>query len=591
MNYKPFVTGNQSNGNAGTKACDDAGKARIETVPGKDYSLLPMWPTDLLFSQNSKDSPDAGFKPSGEEEKIDTEDLGNESEASGKDSEVPSTEEPRKDQRVNQELDASINITNNINTASNGNNTNNVNAVSSTVNAARIEVNVVDPKTSIELLNDPNMPELEDIIYSDNKEDVGAEADMNNLDAFMPVSPIPTTRIHKDHPVEQIIGDLNSTPQTGRMKNNLKEHEEPKKVIQALKDPTWIEAMQDELLQFKLQKKDERGIMIKNKERLVAQGYTQEEGIDYDEVFAPVARIEAIKLFLAYASFKDFVVYQMDVKSAFLYGKIKEEVYVCQPLGFEDPDFPNRVYIVERALYGLHQAPRAWDKGLQVKQKNDGIFISQDKYVTEILKKFGFTDVKTISTPMETQKPLLKDGHGEEVDVHLYRSMIGSLMYLTYSRPDIMFAVCACTRYQVNQKMSHLHVVKRIFRYLKGQPKLGLWYLKDSPLDLVAYTDSDYVGAILDRKSTIGDSNEKKLIQMIKIHTDQNVANLLTKAFDFDDGKTIWNGIRVNTGNSKLMLLGINLLLLGKVNAARHNLLLLLKVNAVRHKLTTVGEH
>ncbi|GJS62751.1 uncharacterized mitochondrial protein-like protein [Tanacetum coccineum] len=142
--------------------------------------------------------------------------------------------------------------------------------------------------------------------------------------------------------------------------------------------------------------------------------------------------------------------------------------------------------------------------GLQVKQKEDGIFISQDKYVTEILKKFGFTDVKTASTPMETQKLLLKDEDGEEVDVHLYRSMIGSLMYLTSSRPDIMFAVCACARYQVNPKVSHLHAVKRIFRYLKGQPKLGLWYPKDSPFDLVAYTDSDYAGASLDRKSTTG---------------------------------------------------------------------------------------
>ncbi|GJU85355.1 hypothetical protein Tco_1292901 [Tanacetum coccineum] len=141
--------------------------------------------------------------------------------------------------------------------------------------------------------------------------------------------------------------------------------------------------------------------------------------------------------------------------------------------------------------------------GLQVKQKEDGIFISEDKYVTEILKKFGFTDVKTTSTPMETQNPLLKDEDSEEVDVHLYRSMIGSLMYLTSSRPDIMFVVCACARYQVNLKMSHLHVVKRIFRYLKGQPKLGLWYPKDSPFDLVAYTDSDYAGTSLDRKSTI----------------------------------------------------------------------------------------
>ncbi|GKD53862.1 ribonuclease H-like domain-containing protein [Tanacetum coccineum] len=201
--------------NAGTKACNDAGKARMETVPSKDYSMLPMWPADLLFSQNSKDSLDTGFKPSGEEEKKDAEDLGNE------DSEIPSTKEPR----INLEKNDNINITNNINTASDGNNTNNVNAVSSTVNTDGIEVNVVDPKSSIELPDDPNMPELEDIVYSDDDEDVGAEADMNNLDAFMPVNPIPTTRIHKDHPVEQIIGDLNLATQTRRMTKNLKEHD------------------------------------------------------------------------------------------------------------------------------------------------------------------------------------------------------------------------------------------------------------------------------------------------------------------------------------------------------------------------------
>ncbi|GJZ33134.1 uncharacterized mitochondrial protein-like protein [Tanacetum coccineum] len=264
----------------------------------------------------------------------------------------------------------------------------------------------------------------------------------------------------------------------------------------------------------------------------------------------------------------------MDVKSDFLYGKIEEEVYVCQPLGFEDPDFPDRVYKVEKVLFGPHQAPRAWyetlstylldngfqrgkiDKtlfikrvksdillvqvyvddiifgstkkslctefekmmhkkfqmssmgeltfflGLQVKKKEDGIFISQDKYVTKILNFFGFSDVKTASTPMETHKPLLKDADGKDVDEHLYRSMIGSLMYLTSSSLDIMFVVCAYARFQVNPKSSHLHALKRIFRYLKGQPKLGLWYPKDSPFDLVAYTDSDYAGASLDRKST-----------------------------------------------------------------------------------------
>ncbi|GJS87791.1 retrovirus-related pol polyprotein from transposon TNT 1-94 [Tanacetum coccineum] len=202
-----------------------------------------------------------------------------------------------------------------------------------------------------DLPTDLLMPDLEDTgIFSGayDDEDVGAEADLNNLETkIMNVSPIPTTRIHKDHPKDQIIGDINSATQTRRMTKISEEH--AMKVTQALTDPSWIEAMQDELLQFRLQKvwrlvdlpkgkhaigtkwvyrnkKDERGIVVRNKARLVAQGYTQEEGIDYDEVFAPVARIEAIRLFLAYASFMGFIVYQMDVKSAFLYGS-NETVY------------------------------------------------------------------------------------------------------------------------------------------------------------------------------------------------------------------------------------------------------------------------
>ncbi|GJU89047.1 putative ribonuclease H-like domain-containing protein [Tanacetum coccineum] len=418
-------------------------------------------------------------------------------------------------------------------------------------------------------------------------------------DLVVPIPTTPHTRIHKDHPIDHVIGDVQSSVQTRRMTSSYSElgflsaiyegkthknlhtclfacflsQEEPKRVSKALSNPAWVEAMQEELLQFKLQKvwilvdlpkghraigtkwvyrnkKDERGIVIRNKARLVAQGHTQEEGINYDEVFAPVARIEAIRIFLAYASYMGFMVYQMDVKSAFLYGQIEEEVYVCQPPGFEDPDHPDKVYKVVKALYGLHQAPRAWydtlanyllcngfqrgkidqtlfikrqkghillvqiyvddiifgstkkelcdefeklmkDKfqmssmgeltfflGLQVQQKKKGIFISQDKYVHEILRKYNYTDVKSASTPTDLEKPLVQDGDAADVDEHLYRSMIGSLMYLTASRPDII--------------------------YLKGKPSLGLWYSKDSPLELVAYTDSDYAGATQDRKSTTG---------------------------------------------------------------------------------------
>ncbi|GKD47158.1 hypothetical protein Tco_1271803 [Tanacetum coccineum] len=175
---------------------------------------------------------------------------------------------------------------------------------------------------------------------------------------------------------------------------------------------------------------------------------------------------------------------------------------------------------------------------------------------------------------METQKSLLKDEDGEEVDVHLYRSMIGSLMYLIYSRHDIMFAVCACARYQVNLKVSHLHAMKRIFRYLKSQPKLGLWYPKDSPFDLVAYTDSNYAGVSMDRKSTTGGCQFlgcRLILWQCKKQT--MVANSTTEAKYVAASRCCGqNGIGVNAGDSKLMLLGINLLLLGKVNAARHKL-------------------
>ncbi|GJV83283.1 putative ribonuclease H-like domain-containing protein [Tanacetum coccineum] len=603
MNYKPVVAGNQTNGNAGTKENIDAGQDGKKIVPDQEYILLPLLTSDPSLSKSSKDFPDAGFKPSREEEKIDSEHSEN------KDSKVPNTEEPR----VHQEQDANVN------------NTNNINTVCPTVNAADIENNTVDKNIVYGCIDDPSMPNLEEIVYSDDDEEVGAEADMNNLATTMPK-----------------VWTLVDLPYGKRAIGT-----------------KWV---------YK-NKKDDRGIVVRNKARLVAQGYTQEEGIDYDEVFAPVARIEAIRLFLAYASFMNFIVYQMDVKSAFLYGTIEEEVYVCQPPGFEDPEFPNKVYKVEKALYGLHQAPRAWyetlstyllenrfrrgtidktlfikkDKddillvqvyvddiifgstkkslctefeqmmhkrfqmssmrelafflGLQAKQKDDGILISQDKHVVDILKKFDFATVKTASTPMKTNKALIKDEEAADVDVYLYRSMIGSLMYLTASRPDIMFVVCACARFQVTPKTSHLYDVKRIFRYLKGHPKLGLWkstiggcqflrrrliswQCKKQTIVANSTTEAEYVAAanccgqvlwiqnqLLDygynfmntkiyidnesiicivknpvfhsktkhietRHHFIRDSYEKRLIQVIKIHTDHNIADLLTKAFD-----------------------------------------------------------
>nr|GEW31732.1 retrovirus-related Pol polyprotein from transposon TNT 1-94 [Tanacetum cinerariifolium] len=225
-------------------------------------------------------------------------------------------------------------------------------------------------------------------------------------------------------------------------------------------------------------KKDKRCIVIKNKARLVAQGHTQEEEIVYEEVFTPVARTEAIRLFLAYASYMGFTLYQMDVNSAFLYVTIDEE-----PLGFQDTEFLHRVYKIEKAMYGLNQAPRAW-------------YGTLSKYLLDNVFYRG-----TIDQTLFAKK-----------------SMIGSLVYLTTSRPDIMFAVCACARHQVTPKECHLYVVKRIFRYLKGNPKLGLWYLIESPFDLVAYSDSDSGYANQDRKSTTGGYD--------------NVADFLTKAFD-----------------------------------------------------------
>ncbi|GKC06661.1 retrovirus-related pol polyprotein from transposon TNT 1-94 [Tanacetum coccineum] len=241
---------------------------------------------------------------------------------------------------------------------------------------------------------------------------------------------------------------------------------EPKKVSEALKHPGWVDAMQEELNQ---NKKDEHGIVTNKKSRLVDQGYSQEEGIDYNQTFAPVERMEAIRIFLAFATYMNFIIFQMDVTCVFLNGKLKEEVYVKQPPSFESSEFPDYVCKLVKALYGLKQAPRA---------------------------------CSSLKTPMVPPNNLGPDLAGKPINETLHRRMIRSLMYLTVTRPDIQFSTCLCARYQANPKESYLIAVKRILKYLKGTPSPGLWYLKCLGFDLKVYSNSDYAGCNMDSKST-----------------------------------------------------------------------------------------
>nr|GEV35283.1 copia protein [Tanacetum cinerariifolium] len=444
----------------------------------------------------------------------------------------------------------------------NTNNTNPLNSVSAPVSDVGPSRALNDDEPSY--IDDPLMPHLEDIYASpttwiftnSSYDDEGVVTNFNNLETTVNVSPTPTTRIYTIHLKTQILGDP-------------------------------------------MNKKDERGFVVRNKACLVAQGHRQEEGIEYDEVFALVARNKAIRIFLAFVSYMGFIVYQMDVKSAFLYGTIDEEVYVTQPPGFVDLKFPNKVYKVVKALYGLHQAPRAWyatlstflersryrrgaiDKTLFIKQDKKDIMLVQ-VYVDDII--FGSTNkswcdefkelmknsVKTASTPIETQKPLVKDEKAVDVDVHLYRFMIGSLMYLTASRPDIMFAIRACSRFQeIRNRRLSISWQETYFMAMKKQTIVAtstieveyvaaahcygqvLWIqnqLLDYGFNLMntkIYIDNESTICIVKnlvfhlktkyieiRHHFIRDAYEKKLIQVLKIHTDDNVADLLTKVFN-----------------------------------------------------------
>ncbi|GJX44444.1 putative ribonuclease H-like domain-containing protein [Tanacetum coccineum] len=620
MNYIPVSLENQANQHAGTSEVTNS--AGTSQTPNANASEEKDEDAELIVMPSAVKNTAEKVKPRKSSTNSKKEEILSEPQQEKEASSTGTSEDNPKILAFRRELEAIAQKHLGTVPENNSTSTPSVNSGSEPVNTGEL-----DP-------NDSAMPELEIFHKSEtgifdeaSYDEEGVVTDFNSLPTEIEVSPTPTFRIHNIHPKSQILGDPKSAVQTRskvqqksgahalisylqkQQRNNHKDQqhclfacflsqEEPKKISDALQDDSWVQAMQEELLQFKLQqvwvlvdlphrmkvigtkwvyrnKRDERGVVVRNKARLVAQGYKQEEGIDYDEVFAPVARMEAIRLFLAFASFMGFIVYQMDVKSAFLYGTIDEEVYVSQPPGFVDPDHPKKVYKVVKALYGLHQAPRAWyatlstflekhgykrgtidktlfikrDKkdimlvqvyvddiifgstkkswcdefealmksrfqmssmgeltfflGLQVKQNKEGIFISQDKYVAEILKKFDLVSVKTTITPMETKMALTKDEDAIDVYVHLYRSMIGSPMYLTASRPDIMFVVCACSRFQVTPKTSHLNAVKRIFKYLKGKPNLGLWYPRESPFDLEAFSDSDYGGSNLDRKSTI----------------------------------------------------------------------------------------
>ncbi|GJT32455.1 retrovirus-related pol polyprotein from transposon TNT 1-94 [Tanacetum coccineum] len=284
-------------------------------------------------------------------------------------------------------------------------------------------------------------------------------------------------------------------------------------------DPAWIESMQEELFQFKRldvwvlfpapdnikpftlkwlfkNKHDEENTVIQNKTHLVVRGYRQEEGIDFEESFAPVAKMEAIKIFLAYVAHKSFTVFQMDVKTAFLHGTLKEDVYVCQPEGFIDADHPCHVYKLNKALYGLKQAPRAWyDKLSKFLLQNH--FFKGTIDPTLFIRRFD-DDILVIKDKLDL------DQNRTLADATKYRSMIGALMYLTSSRPYIVHATCLCARYQAKPIEKHLKEVKRVFCYLWGTINMGLWYTKDSGFELTRFLDADYARCKDTSKSTSG---------------------------------------------------------------------------------------
>nr|GFA92279.1 hypothetical protein [Tanacetum cinerariifolium] len=314
------------------------------------------------------------------------------------------------------------------------------------------------------------------------------------------LTPSPTASAADNVPNAVFEGDLFVNP-FGTPSTNIMES---KSVKEALTDPAWIESV------------------FCNKNRLVVRGYRQEECIDFEESFALVSRMEAIRIFLSYATHKGFAVYQMDVKTAFLHGSLKEDVYMCQPEGtidptlfirrFDDDNLVVQVYVDDiifdstdpryatlfsdlmKSLFEMSMmGEMTFFLGLQVDQSPGGIFINQSKYVHEILKKYGLNICDIVGTPMDIKDKLNLDQIGTPVDATKYRSMIGALMYLTSSRPDIVHSTCVCARYQAHPTEKHLKEVKRIFHYLWGTVNIGLWYTKDFGFKLTGFLDAQDV--------------------------------------------------------------------------------------------------
>nr|GFA01822.1 hypothetical protein [Tanacetum cinerariifolium]GFA04154.1 hypothetical protein [Tanacetum cinerariifolium] len=357
-------------------------------------------------------------------------------------------------------------------------------AIPTETQSSVIPQDVRDDKLDMEVAHIGSDPQVDIPIPEINSEQSTTSASPQAIVQTDHPLPHNNSKWTKDHPLNNIIGQLDRPVST-----RLQLYEQalfyyydafltsvkPKTYKEALTQSCWIEAMQEELHEFE---------RLENKARLVARCYRQEEGIDFEESFASVARLEAIRIFLAYDAHKNMVIYQMDVKTAFLNDNLREDVYVSQPAGFVDPDNPNHVYKFKKALYRLKQAPRAWYDMLS------SFLLSQ-----EFSK--GSVD-PTLFTRKNGNDLLLA------VDPSHYRSMIGTLLYLTASRPDLQFAVCICARYQARPTEKHVHMVKRIFRYLRGIVHQGLWYPKDSSVSLTAFADADHAGCQDTRQSTSG---------------------------------------------------------------------------------------